>query len=116
MESHNGEAEDLPPPPPLNAGDEPLKAEETKKPVKPTRALVPRKGFGKKGQPIRLVNLKYEDDTPVDRKGAGRSVIEKLQQTYAAELANKDFAYDGEKSLFTIGALPQNSCKWQPWQ
>jgi eukaryotic translation initiation factor 2C len=56
---------------------------------------------------IAQVNLKYEDDTLVDRKGAGRSVIEKLQQTYATELANKDFAYDGEKSLFTIGALPQ---------
>jgi eukaryotic translation initiation factor 2C len=56
---------------------------------------------------IAQVNLKYEDDTPVDRKGAGRSVIEKLKQTYATELANKDFAYDGEKSLFTIGALPQ---------
>jgi eukaryotic translation initiation factor 2C len=53
------------------------------------------------------VNLKYEDDTPVDHKGSGRQVIEKLQQTYAAELANKDFAYDCEKSLFTIGALPQ---------
>jgi eukaryotic translation initiation factor 2C len=49
------------------------------------------------------VNLKYEDDTPVDRKGLGRSVMEKLQ----AELVNKDFAYDGEKSLFTIGALLQ---------
>ena len=23
------------------------------------------------------------------------------------KFANKDFAYDGEKSLFTIGALPQ---------
>jgi eukaryotic translation initiation factor 2C len=53
------------------------------------------------------VNLKYEDDTPVDRKGSGRKVMEKLQQTYAAELANKDFAYDGEKRLFTIGTLPQ---------
>ncbi|PAN31358.1 hypothetical protein PAHAL_5G413400 [Panicum hallii] len=127
MEYHNGEADDLPPPPPLDASIEPFKAEETKKLLKPKRALVPRKGFGKKGQPIKLitnhfkvslknteeffyhyyVNLKYEDDTPVDRKGAGRSVIEKLQQTYATELANKDFAYDGEKSLFTIGALPQ---------
>jgi eukaryotic translation initiation factor 2C len=29
--------------------------------------------------------------------------MEKLQ----AELVNKDFAYDGEKSLFTIGALLQ---------
>jgi len=52
-------------------------------------------------------NLKCEDDTPVDRKGSGRKVIKKLQQIYAAELANKDFAYDCEKSLFTIGALPQ---------
>ncbi|AQK89302.1 putative argonaute family protein isoform X1 [Zea mays] len=126
MESHNGEADDLPPPPPLAAGVEPLKADETKMPLKP-RSLVQRNGFGRKGQQIKLitnhfkvslmkaedffyhyyVNLKYEDDTPVDRKGSGRKVIEKLQQTYAAELANKDFAYDGEKSLFTIGALPQ---------
>jgi eukaryotic translation initiation factor 2C len=53
------------------------------------------------------VNLKYEDDTPVDRKGSGRKVMEKLQQAYASELENKDFAYDGEKSLFTIGTLPQ---------
>jgi len=126
MESHNGEADDLPPPPPLNAGVEPLKADETKVPLK-HRTLVQRNGFGRKGQQIKLltnhfkvsltnaadyfyhyyVNLKYEDDTPVDRKGSGRKVIEKLQQTYAAELANKDFAYDGEKSLFTIGALPQ---------
>jgi eukaryotic translation initiation factor 2C len=43
----------------------------------------------------------------VDGKGIGRKVLDKLQQTYASELANKDFAYDGEKSLFTIGALPQ---------
>ncbi|WVZ71609.1 hypothetical protein U9M48_020178 [Paspalum notatum var. saurae] len=129
MEARNGEADDLPPPPPLNAGDEPLKVEEIKVPLKPKRSLVPRNGFGKRGQPIKLVtnhfkvslknteeffyhyyvNLKYEDDTPVDRKGAGRKVIDKLQQTYAAELANKDFAYDGEKSLFTIGALPQRN-------
>jgi len=33
-------------------------------------------------------------------------VIGKLQQTYAAEFANKDFAYVREKSLFAIGALP----------
>jgi eukaryotic translation initiation factor 2C len=60
MESHNGEAEDLPPPPPLNSGDEPLKAEEIKKLSKPKRALVPRKGFGKKGQPIRLVTNHFK--------------------------------------------------------
>ncbi|XP_062208482.1 protein argonaute 4A [Phragmites australis] len=127
MESNNGEADDLPPPPPLAPDIEPIKAEEAKKLSKPKKALVPRKGFGKKGQQIKLltnhfkvslkntdeffyhyyVNLKYEDDRLVDGKGVGRKVIDKLQQTYATELANKDFAYDGEKSLFTIGALPQ---------
>ena len=53
------------------------------------------------------VNLKYEDDRPVEGKGVGRKVIDKLHQTYDEELGKKDFAYDGEKSLFTIGSLPQ---------
>jgi len=51
MESHNGKADDLPPPPPLIAGVEPLKADETKAPLKP-RSLVQRNGFGRKGQLI----------------------------------------------------------------
>jgi len=51
MESHNGEADDLPPAPPLVAGVEPLKADETKAPLKP-RSLVQRNGFGRKGQLI----------------------------------------------------------------
>ena len=34
-------------------------------------------------------------------------MIDKLQHTYRSELLDKDFAYDGEKSLFTVGALPQ---------
>ena len=55
------------------------------------------------------MNLKYEDDQPVEGKGIGRKVIDKLQQTYRAELSNKDFAYDGEKSLFTVGGLPQKN-------
>ena len=38
---------------------------------------------------------------------SGGKVIGKPQQTYAAEHANKYFAYDGDKSLFAIGALPQ---------
>ncbi|VAH60215.1 unnamed protein product [Triticum turgidum subsp. durum] len=116
-------ADDLPPPPPLL----PIKPEEAKKISKPKRALIARPGFGKRGNPIQLVtnhfkvslkttdeffhhyyvNLKYEDDRPVDGKGVGRKVIDKLAQTYPSELAHKDFAYDGEKSLFTIGALPQ---------
>ncbi|CAM0880911.1 unnamed protein product [Alopecurus aequalis] len=127
VEPQGEEAEDLPPPPPLPPNVDPIKAEEAKKPPKPKRGLIARPGFGKRGNPIKLVtnhfkvslkttdeffhhyyvNLKYEDDRPVDGKGVGRKVIDKLQQTYASELAHKDFAYDGEKSLFTIGALPQ---------
>lgn len=52
------------------------------------------------------VLLKYEDDRPVDGKGVGRKVIDKMKQTYGSELANKEFAYDGEKTLFTLGPLP----------
>ena len=52
------------------------------------------------------MKLNYEDDQPVDEKVLGRKVIDKLQQTYHSELSNKDFAYDGEKNLFTVGALP----------
>ncbi|KAL6626385.1 hypothetical protein ACP70R_030111 [Stipagrostis hirtigluma subsp. patula] len=51
------------------------------------------------------VKLKYENDQPLDRKGLGRKVIDKLQETYASDLVNMNFAYDGEKSLFTVGAL-----------
>jgi len=40
--------------------------------------------------------LKYADDTPVNHKGSGRKVIENMQQIYAGELANKNFAYGGD--------------------
>ncbi|XP_051214565.1 protein argonaute 4B [Lolium perenne] len=125
--------DELPPPPPLPPNVVPIKAEDAakesppNKPTKPTRLPIARPGLGKKGQPIQLlanhfkvsvkssddffhhyhVNLKYEDDQPVEGKGIGRKVIDKLQHTYRSELANKDFAYDGEKSLFTVGSLPQ---------
>lgn len=57
---------------------------------------------------VQQVSLYYEDGRPVDGKGVGRKVIERVQETYGKELAGKDFAYDGEKSLFTVGALPNN--------
>ncbi|AQK89077.1 argonaute104 [Zea mays] len=133
MGSHDGEDEELPPPPPVPPDVIPIKAEDAvgESPanhiLKPKRLLMDRPGIGRKGQPTQLysnhfkvavkstedvffhyyVNLKYEDDRPVDGKGIGRKVIDKLQQTYRAELSNKDFAYDGEKSLFTVGGLPQ---------
>ncbi|XP_059312360.1 protein argonaute 4A-like [Lycium ferocissimum] len=96
--------------------------------TKPNRVSMARQGVGSKGQKIRLltnhfkigmtnsdghfyhysVALYYEDGNPVEVKGIGRKILDKVQQTYAMELADKDFAYDGEKSLFTIGALPGN--------
>ncbi|CAL4902553.1 unnamed protein product [Urochloa decumbens] len=133
MGSHDGEADELPPPPPVRSDMVPIKAEYVvgesppNMPVKPKRVPMARPGVGRKGQSIHLysnhfevsvngpedfffhyhVNLKFEDGRPVDGKGIGRKVMDKLQQTYHSELSNKDFAYDGEKSLFTVGALPQ---------
>lgn len=51
------------------------------------------------------VNLKYEDGDPVVQFGVRRKVIDKLQDIYASDLTNVSFAYDGDKNLYTIGAL-----------
>ncbi|CAM0944014.1 unnamed protein product [Alopecurus aequalis] len=115
-----------PHPLPPNAEDAVANEPPQVEPVKPKRLPMARPGFGNKGEPIQLlanhykvsvtssedffhhyyVNLKYEDDRPVER-GVGRKVIGKLQRMYRSELSNKNFVYDGESSLFTIGALPQ---------
>ena len=52
------------------------------------------------------VSIKYEDTHAVEGKEIGRKIMDKLYQTYSTELAKKHVAYDGEKSLFTVGALP----------
>ncbi|KAH7859832.1 hypothetical protein Vadar_005992 [Vaccinium darrowii] len=48
-----------------------------------------------------------------DGKGVGRKVIDTVHETYDTELAGKDFAYDGEKSLFTLGPLPRNKLEFR---
>lgn len=58
------------------------------------------------------VALFYEDGRPVEMKGVGRKIMDTVQETYDTELAGKEFAYDGEKSLFTVGALPQNKLEF----
>ncbi|KAL1552931.1 Protein argonaute 4A [Salvia divinorum] len=58
------------------------------------------------------VSIKYEDGNSVDAKGIGRKILDKLYETYVVELEGKRFAYDGEKSLFTIGPLPQNKLEF----
>ncbi|BAD81109.1 zwille protein -like [Oryza sativa Japonica Group] len=96
--------------------------------AKPPKKLpMSRKGFGTRGQSIQLltnhfrvsvrrmdghfyhyhVEVKYEDGGPVEAKGVCRRVVDKLQETYASELAGREFAYNGEKGLFTAGALLQ---------
>ncbi|KAL5700799.1 Protein argonaute 4B [Ranunculus cassubicifolius] len=122
MEPKAEEAEILPPPPPLKADVIP----------KSVRFPMARAGVGRRGQPVQLltnhfkvnfggvdgdfyqysVSLSYEDDRPVEGKGVGRKVLDKLQQTYESELGGKDFAYDGEKTLFTVGPLPGNKLEF----
>ncbi|KAJ6829192.1 protein argonaute 16-like [Iris pallida] len=122
--------DDLPPPPPtIPPNVVPSKDIELKKmPEPPKRHPMARPGVGRDGRPVRLlsnhfrvkfnardavfyhysVSIKSQDKIDVEGKGLGRKVIDKLHLTYGTELAGKDFAYDGEKSLFTVGALPQN--------
>ncbi|KAM0058620.1 putative post-transcriptional gene silencing PAZ-Argonaute family [Helianthus debilis subsp. tardiflorus] len=132
-ETGNGGATDAlpPPPPPVPEDLVPIKAEpEAKKKV--MRVPMARRGLASKGQKAQLltnhfkvnvsnvdghffhysVALFYEDGRPVDAKGVGRKVIDKVHETYKSELDGKEFAYDGEKSLFTIGALPRNKLEF----
>ncbi|KAK6936917.1 PAZ domain [Dillenia turbinata] len=115
----NGASDSLPPPPPVI-------------PPNVQRVPIARRGLGTRGQRIQLltnhfkvnvnnvdghffhysVSLSYEDGRPVDGKGVGRKVIDRVQETYASELAGKYFAYDGEKSLFTVGPLPRNKLEF----
>ncbi|KAM5551204.1 protein argonaute 4A-like [Rosa sericea] len=131
MGSSNPEGAELPPPPPIPpnvvpivAGEKPL--ELINKPSPPKRVPMKRPGIGSKGQRISLLTnhfkvglnksnaefyhysiaMQYDDGTEVDGKGIGRKVLDKVKDTYSVELENKDFAYDGEKSLFTVGQLP----------
>lgn len=134
----NGASDALPPPPPVIPPNVvPLKAEPEmgSEPVKkagPKRVPMARRGLASRGQKIQLlsnhfkvnvtnvegqffhysVSLSYEDGRPVDGKGIGRKVLDKVHDTYDTELEGKDFAYDGEKSLFTVGPLPRNKMEF----
>ena len=58
------------------------------------------------------VSITSEDNRAVESKGIGRKLIDRLYQTYSSEFAGKRFAYDGEKSLYTVGPLPQNKSEF----
>ncbi|PQQ14068.1 protein argonaute 4 [Prunus yedoensis var. nudiflora] len=133
----NGAEHALPPPPPVIPPDVvPLRpeADNIPEPVKKKNVRVPiaRRGLGTKGTKIPLVtnhfkvnvtnidgyffhysvSVSYEDGRPLDGKGAGRRIIDRVHETYHSELGGKDFAYDGEKSLFTVGSLPRNKLEF----
>ncbi|GAV84720.1 PAZ domain-containing protein/Piwi domain-containing protein/DUF1785 domain-containing protein [Cephalotus follicularis] len=132
-ETGNGGDEALPPPPPVPPNVVPLRADSEQVKKKFVRVPMARRSLGSKGQKIPLltnhfkvnvntveeghffhysVSLSYEDGRPVDGKGAGRRVIDRVHETYDTELGGKDFAYDGEKSLFTVGPLPRNKLEF----
>ncbi|KAI3518893.1 hypothetical protein L1887_07760 [Cichorium endivia] len=98
----------LPPPPPVIPPNFiPTKVSESK------RRPMARRELGTKGQRIPLltnhfnVALFYEDGTPVvSAKGIGRKILDMVHKTYESEMGGKGFAYDGEKTLFTVGPLP----------
>uniref|UniRef100_A0A803LZQ6 Uncharacterized protein n=1 Tax=Chenopodium quinoa TaxID=63459 RepID=A0A803LZQ6_CHEQI len=59
------------------------------------------------------IALYYVDGKPVEvMKGVGRKVMDKIKETYSSELDGKDFAYDGEKTLFTVGSLPRKKLEF----
>ncbi|XP_071732448.1 protein argonaute 4-like [Rutidosis leptorrhynchoides] len=134
MDSENGNTvtDVLPPPPPVTEDIVPIKAEPEPVKKKVMRVPMARRGLATKGQKAQLltnhfkvnvsnvdghffhysVALFYEDGRPTDGKGIGRKVLDKVHETYKSELDGKEFAYDGEKSLFTIGALPRNKLEF----
>jgi eukaryotic translation initiation factor 2C len=54
------------------------------------------------------VTITSEDKRAVENKGIGRKLIDRLLQTYSSELGGKRFVYDGERTLYTVGPLPDN--------
>ncbi|KAH7852269.1 hypothetical protein Vadar_022628 [Vaccinium darrowii] len=118
----------LPPPPPIIPPN--VKPEKLNP---PKYSIISRRGSSSTGRHVSLlanhfkVSVKYpdemfyqysvsissEDNRAVESKGIGRKVVEKLYQTYSSELGEKKFAYDGDKSLYTVGPLPQNKLQFR---
>ncbi|KAL9682899.1 hypothetical protein QQ045_014710 [Rhodiola kirilowii] len=95
----------------------------------PKYSVMTRPGFGNSGRLITLlsnhfqasisspdvvfyqynVSIVSEDKITIENKRLGRRILQNLYQTYSMELEQKEMVYDGEKSLYTVGPLPQNS-------
>ncbi|GKB96912.1 argonaute 4A-like protein [Tanacetum coccineum] len=60
----------------------------------------------KLGHFILIVHLwRYCTRMGVEAKGVGRRVLDRVHNFYNSEFEGKGFAYDGEKTLFTVGPL-----------
>lgn len=124
-----------PPPPSVPANVNPELVEVPRHPERsaiPKYSMISRRGVGTSGRHISLLTNHYkvsvnvpdavfyqysvsitsEDNRAVESKGIGRKLIDRLYQTYSSEFAGKRFAYDGEKSLYTVGPLPQNKSEY----
>nr|XP_023881007.1 protein argonaute 16 [Quercus suber] len=127
-EEASGPPPPLPPPPPtIPPNVKPERVTATK------YTITSRRGVGTTGRHIQLlsnhfkvhvdnpdavfyqysVSITGEEKRVVEGRGIGRKVIDRVYQTYASELAGKRFGYDGEKSLYTVGPLPQNKFEFQ---
>nr|GEW60111.1 protein argonaute 4A-like [Tanacetum cinerariifolium] len=54
----------------------------------------------------------YEDGNPVEPKGVGRKALDMAYKTYDSEMGGKGFAYDGGKTMFTVGPLPMKKSEF----
>ncbi|XP_024635714.1 protein argonaute 16 isoform X1 [Medicago truncatula] len=113
----------LPPSPP-----DVLSSMEAEPIALPTYSIISRPSVGTTGKRIHLlanffkaaadatdatfsqynVAVTSEDKRTVESKGIRRKLINRLHQTYSSELGGKSFAYDGERTLYTVGPLPDN--------
>ncbi|XVF23436.1 hypothetical protein REPUB_Repub13aG0038300 [Reevesia pubescens] len=56
--------------------------------------------------------VSFKDGRPVGGESVGRKVIDRVHKTYNSELVRDGFAYDGEKSLFTVRAPLSNKLEF----
>ena len=59
------------------------------------------------------VSITTEDGENVQGKGLSRKLIDQLYKTYSSDLDGKRLAFDGDKTLYTVGPLPQNDFDFQ---
>lgn len=122
----SSEVEVLPPPPPLPS----ITAQKLTEVIR--HVLTKRPGHGRAGKPVKLLcnhfrvrfsNLQdsFQYDVKISGERGGkeqecvskilcRKIMDKVKEIYGdTEFGGKDFAYDGEKTLFTIGPLRNNN-------